>query len=111
METITVNGNPVELDGEGYLANFEDWNEDAAQTLASTDKIELTDDHWIVLRLLRDYYAEHEAIPTARDLSRLMGEKLGENKGNTQFLNNLFPRDHLKQGAKIAGLPRMAGCT
>lgn len=111
MKTIETNGKSVELDGEGYLARFGDWNEDVARALARDEKLELTSDHWTAVQLLRDHYAENEAIPTAKELSRLMGEKLGSEKGNHKYLTTLFPGDHLKQGGKIAGLPRMAGCT
>ena len=111
MSAIDVNGKSVELDGEGYLANFNEWNKDVARALAKDQSIEITDDHWVVLQLLRDYYSENENIPTARDLVRSIGEKLGNEKGNNRFLSTLFPHDQLKQGSKIAGLPRMPGCT
>ena len=111
MKTIEVNGRSVKLDGEGYLQNFKDWEKDVAVVLAEAEKLELTEDHWTVVQLMRDYYAVHEAIPTARDFTRSMGDALGNEKGSSRYLSQLFPNEPMKQSGKVAGLPRMGGCT
>lgn len=111
MTALEGNGKTVEFDGEGYLVHFDDWGKEVGLTLAKSENLEMTDDHWVVLQLMRDYYRKHELIPTARDFTDLMGRSLGSDKGNKKYLDQLFPNEQLKQCAKIAGLPRLAGCT
>ncbi len=37
--TIEVNGQTIETDEEGYLANRSDWNEDVAKEMARLDRL------------------------------------------------------------------------
>ena len=54
------------IDGEGYLVDPEEWDEALAVELAKVQGIELTDEHWLVIRFMRDYYAEHQICADAR---------------------------------------------
>ncbi|NJD34759.1 MAG: TusE/DsrC/DsvC family sulfur relay protein [Betaproteobacteria bacterium] len=54
---IKVNGREIETDAEGYLASLDDWSEDVAQCLAERDQLALADEHWQVVRWIREYYA------------------------------------------------------
>jgi TusE/DsrC/DsvC family sulfur relay protein len=110
MTTIDVNGKSFEIDNEGYLAKYQDWNEAVGQALADIDNIKITDAHWTVIRLMRESFLENEVIPTAKDLLKIMAEKLGPEKGTHKYLNSLFPHEPLKQCGKIAGLPMLSGC-
>jgi len=111
MGSVEINGKAVEIDGEGYVQNFKEWERDVGVWLAKEDHLEMTDDHWVVAQLLREFYTSHEAIPTAKELAKLMGNTLGDEKGNSKYLAELFPNDPIKLSCKISGLPRMAGCT
>jgi tRNA 2-thiouridine synthesizing protein E len=111
MGSVEVNGKTVEIDGEGYVQNFKEWERDVAVWLAKEDNLVLTDDHLVVAKLLREFYASHESIPTAKELAKLMGNALGDEKGNSKYLAELFPNDPIKLSGKISGLPRMPGCT
>jgi len=55
-----------EVDAEGYLVEPFDWNEEIAVELARQENIELTEDHWDVLRFMREYYAEHQVAVDVR---------------------------------------------
>ena len=44
----------IEFNTEGYLAEFADWNEDLAKSLASQESLELSDCHWRVIHFLRE---------------------------------------------------------
>jgi tRNA 2-thiouridine synthesizing protein E len=107
---IEVNGTTYETDEEGYLINLADWNEDIANTIAKTENVELTPSHWEVVNFLREYYTEFQIAPAVRVLTKAIGKKLGADKGNSQYLYELFPYGPAKQACKIAGLPKPTGC-
>jgi dissimilatory sulfite reductase related protein len=107
---IQMNGSTFETDEEGYLVNLEDWNEDLADVIAKQENVEMTPNHWEVINFLRDYYNEFQIAPAVRVLTKAIGKKLGAEKGNSQYLYELFPYGPAKQACKIAGLPKPTGC-
>ena len=110
MAEITVNGKNYETDEEGYLVNLADWNEDVGGYLAQTENVTMTEQHWEVVNFLREYYNEFQIAPAVRVLTKAIGKKLGPDKGNSQYLYELFPYGPAKQACKIAGLPKPTGC-
>ena len=98
------------FDKEGFLLNLEDWNPQVARHIASAEGIALTEAHWEVLDLLRDYYREYDASPAMRPLVKYCALKLGIDKGNSIYLLGLFPGSPAKIGSKIAGLPKPENC-
>ncbi len=107
---IEVNGKSYETDEEGYLVNLAEWDADVAKILAAGEKVEMTPNHWEVVDFLRDYYNEFQIAPAVRVLTKAIGKKLGPEKGNSQYLYELFPYGPAKQACKIAGLPKPTGC-
>ncbi|MBK6401825.1 MAG: TusE/DsrC/DsvC family sulfur relay protein [Rhodocyclaceae bacterium] len=107
---IEVNGKSYEVDEEGYLINLGDWNEEVGNFLAQQEGVNMTDQHWEVINFLRDYYNEFQIAPAGRVLTKAIGKKLGPEKGNSQYLYELFPYGPAKQACKIAGLPKPTGC-
>lgn len=110
MSTIEVSGKAYETDEEGYLTNLPDWTVDVANHIAATENIEMSDQHWEVVNFLREYYEEYQIAPAVRVLTKAIGKKLGADKGNSQYLYELFPYGPAKQACKIAGLPKPTGC-
>jgi dissimilatory sulfite reductase related protein len=110
MANIVVNGNTYETDEEGYLVNLADWNKDIAIYIAKVENVEMTDQHWEVIDFLREYYDEYQIAPAVRVLTKAIGKKLGADKGNSQYLYELFPYGPAKQACKIGGLPKPTGC-
>ena len=108
--TIEVNGQSIETDEEGYLANRSDWNEDVAKEVARIDEWELSENHWEVINFLREYYGEYQVAPAIRILVKAIGRTMGKDKGNTRYLYQLFPFGPAKQACRYAGLPRPTGC-
>jgi tRNA 2-thiouridine synthesizing protein E len=107
---IEVNGTTYETDEEGYLVNLADWNEDIANEIAKGENVEMTPNHWEVVNFLRQYYDEYQIAPAVRVLTKAIGKQLGEEKGNSKYLYELFPYGPAKQACKIAGLPKPTGC-
>jgi len=110
MGTITVGDKSYETDEEGYLVNLGDWTEDVGNTIAKSENIEMSANHWEVVNFLRKYYEEYQIAPAVRVLTKAIGKTLGPEKGNSQYLYELFPYGPAKQACKIAGLPKPTGC-
>ena len=100
----------VAIDKEGYLRDLHDWSEAAAVLLAEAEGLSLTDEHWQLINLIRDFYEKFEVSPAMRVLVRQVREQLGEERGNSIYLLGLFPGSPAKLLAKIAGLPRPTNC-
>ena len=100
----------VPLDNEGYLRHLADWSETVAMQLADAEGINLTAEHWDLINLVRDFYANFEVSPEMRVLVKQVRKHLGEEKANSIYLMRLFPDSPAKQLAKIAGLPRPTNC-
>jgi tRNA 2-thiouridine synthesizing protein E len=107
---ITVGDNTLETDEEGYLVNLSDWSEEVANAIAQAENVEMTPNHWEVVNFLREYYNEYQIAPAVRVLTKAIGKKLGQDKGNSKYLYELFPYGPAKQACKIAGLPKPTGC-
>ncbi|TKI07533.1 sulfurtransferase TusE [Martelella alba] len=107
---MEYNGREIETDSQGYLKNTADWHEGLATAIAQQEKIELTEAHWEVIRFVREFYLQFNTSPAIRLLVKAMGQKYGEEKGNSRYLYRLFPNGPAKQATKIAGLPKPVKC-
>jgi tRNA 2-thiouridine synthesizing protein E len=95
------------VDTEGYLIDPENWNEPLAEILAKEEKIELNEESWVILRFIRDYYAEHRIIPDIRHVVKYFSEHLKCDKHTAKNrLFELFPYGYVKQTCKSAGMKR-----
>ncbi len=104
MSTVTLAGATVEVDGEGFLLDAEQWNEPIAEEIARANGIEeLTDRHWQVVNFMRDSYLESGSAPSIRSLGKASGVPIKE-------LYELFPKGPAKLAAKIGGIPKPRGC-
>ncbi len=107
---LTVNQQRIETDPAGYLMDLSQWTPDVARAIAEKEGIVLTDAHWEVIYFVRDFYQEYKTSPAIRMLVKAMAKKLGEDKGNSRYLQRLFPDGPAKQATKLAGLPKPAKC-
>jgi len=107
---LEVNGTEYEVDAEGFLQHISDWSREVAIGMAARDGIELESVHWEVINFLRDYYFSYQVAPAIRVLAREIGNRLGPDKGNSRYLNQLFQFGPAKQACRYAGLPKPTGC-
>lgn len=107
---LNINGRQIETDAEGYLADLGDWSEEVAEFLAESDQLSLTEEHWKVLRWMRDYYQDNGIAPNLRIMQKAIGKDLGEEYADKKHLFELFPYGPAKQGARYAGMPKPTGC-
>lgn len=110
MNELKVGDRVIALDKEGYLKNLGDWDEAVAHALALHENIELTAAHWEIIQVLRDFHQRFEHSPPMRILVKSVKQALGEDKGNSIYLMQLFPDSPAKRAARIAGLPRPTNC-
>ncbi|HET8705449.1 MAG TPA: TusE/DsrC/DsvC family sulfur relay protein [Pseudomonadales bacterium] len=103
-------GPSIERDNEGYLKNLSQWSESVAAQIAADEGIVLSDAHWEIINLLRDFYAEHDHSPAMRPFVKWVAQKAGPEKGNSLYLLKLFPESPAKRASKIAGLPKPTNC-
>jgi len=103
MPVTTIDGRRVQVDPEGFLTEYAEWDPDLARALAGQIGIELTDEHWQAIRFLRQDYADRGETPTIRRVSVVGGVP-------TKRLFELFPKKPAKKMAYVAGLPKPHGC-
>ena len=103
MTTATIDGREVHVDQEGFLTEYEEWDEELGTTLATNIGIEMTDAHWTAIRFLRDDYQVKGETATLRRVTKVGGIP-------TKELFVLFPKKPAKKMAYIAGLPKPVGC-
>jgi len=99
----------LETDAEGYLVDPDSWDEEAAEQLAASENITLSDEHWQVLRFMRQYYEEHRVAADARFTIKFMEEEMGMGRKARNYLFKLFPYGYVQQACKIAGMKRPRG--
>ncbi|WP_297794173.1 TusE/DsrC/DsvC family sulfur relay protein [uncultured Marinobacter sp.] len=96
---------------EGFLEDASAWTKDVAREIAAEDAMDLSENHWEIIMFLRDFYKEHEMSPPSNRLFvKAVKEALGEEKGNSIYLMQLFPGTPAKSACRIAGLPRPTNC-
>lgn len=110
MPTDPTHLNSLALDKQGFLINLDDWNHEVAQLLANAEGIALTDQHWEIILLLREFYQQFELSPAMRPLIKYIRLKLGDKQASSLYLLKLFPGSPAKLAAKIAGLPKPDNC-
>jgi TusE/DsrC/DsvC family sulfur relay protein len=104
MSVDTIAGITVDLNEEGFLTDWSQWNEEVAVELARREGIEtLSERHWEVIRFMRKEFQEKGTGPTVRVLGKTSGVPVKE-------LYELFPKGPAKLAAKIAGIPKPRGC-
>ncbi|MDD5215164.1 MAG: TusE/DsrC/DsvC family sulfur relay protein [Methylococcales bacterium] len=100
----------LKLTEHGFLVSTSDWNESVAVELAKLNEITLTPAHWEIVFFMRDYYEKFNYLPNTRIFVKAVANQFGAEKGNSRYLQNLFPQSPLKYTCLIAGLPKPPTC-
>ena len=105
MSEVEVQGRTFLLNEEGFMRNPEEWNRDVAAALAKSQEglEELTEEHWVVIDYIREYYQEKKLAPMVRKVCKNSGLSLKK-------IFELFPSGPAKGACKLAGLPKPDGC-
>lgn len=98
MRTIDYKGKTITLDNEGYLLDFNDWNEDVACALAEKEDVEeLTKERMDIIRFIREYYKQYNFFPVLNAVCKNVHQP--KNCINEKFIDPI-------KAWKIAGLPK-----
>jgi len=103
MTVTTIAGRDIHVDAEGFLTEYDEWDDDLAKQLAEQIGVDLTDAHWQAIRFLREDFRAQGETPTLRRVTTVAGIP-------TKDLFVLFPKKPAKKMAYIAGLPKPHGC-
>lgn len=107
---VSLHEREIITDSEGYLVDPDDWSEDFVRELARLEGLDLTSEHWEVIRFERQWYAEHGTQATVRHMIKHFRQLWGKERGNSEYLHRLFPRGGpQKQGNRLSGLLRAKG--
>ena len=111
MEAV-VDGNTIQLSEAGWLENLDEWSEGLAEQVARNEQIpELTEEHWVIINMAREYFQDNGAVCEPRAFSKLLKAKYGRDKSDQKYIYSLFPQGLIKCANKVAGLPRPKGCS
>jgi TusE/DsrC/DsvC family sulfur relay protein len=101
MQMLEIEGKKIHVDDEGYLINFEDWNEKVACALADREGVSktcpLTDDKLEILKFIRKNYKLYNAFPIPAAVCRNLHQP-------SQCVVEKFLEP--SKAWKIAGLPK-----
>ena len=104
MPTFNSGNISIEVDEDGFMQAPETWSEDIARALATSESVpEMGEEHWKVVRYLRDYYFKFGVAPMVRKLCKETGV-------DNKRMYDLFPSGPAKGACKIAGLAKPTGC-
>ncbi|HPF10523.1 MAG TPA: TusE/DsrC/DsvC family sulfur relay protein [Flavobacteriaceae bacterium] len=92
----------VNVNEEGYLTDFNEWNKNVAENLAEEHDIKLTERHWEVIAYLQGQHQKEEPLS-------IRGIKKSGVIDIKEFYA-LFPGGPLKMSTLIAGIPKPKSC-
>jgi tRNA 2-thiouridine synthesizing protein E len=95
-----------DVDGDGFLINRDDWNEEVMRQLAALDGVTLNDEHIAYIMKAREMYEQDGTVPPIR----LFAKAVGIQDRSAKELYALFETGPMKRICKWGGLPKPTGC-
>jgi TusE/DsrC/DsvC family sulfur relay protein len=101
---MKIGDSNIELDNDGFMIDPASWNDDIANAIASDEGIDcMSEDHWKVVKFIREYWLEHDLAPTIRLLCQETGLSVRQ-------MYKLFTAGPARGACRVAGLPKPDGC-
>jgi dissimilatory sulfite reductase related protein len=100
--TKQIANSTIEVNEEGFMTNFSQWNKEIGDELAKESSINLTTRHWQVIDYIQNEF-KHEVPLSIRKIGKSGVVDIKE-------FYELFPKAPLKTATKIAGVPKPASC-
>jgi len=95
----------IDVDGDGFLIDRDQWSVEVMHELASKDSFSLTEEHVKYILSAREMYEEFQTVPPIREFAKHHGMDR-----KAQPLYDLFVSGPMKRIAKYGGLPKPTGC-
>ncbi len=93
----------VGFGADGHLADASQWTRALGEKLAELQGVAMTDAHWALVDAARRDFEATKTSPNIRRLTQVTGV-------STKDIYALFPKAPGRTLAKVAGLPKPAGC-
>lgn len=84
-----------------------DWDVTMAENTAKSDGVNLSEDHWDLIRALQEYYRKVD-FPNLRQIKDALEEKF-HSRGGMKYLYQIIPGGPVAEGCRLAGLNVPAG--
>jgi TusE/DsrC/DsvC family sulfur relay protein len=97
----TIDG--VAVTADGYLVDAKAWTRELGVAIAAAEGLTVTDAHWALIDVARADFATTGVSPNIRRLTQVASVA-------TKDIYALFPKAPGRAIAKLAGLPKPAGC-
>ncbi|MEM8845188.1 MAG: TusE/DsrC/DsvC family sulfur relay protein [Pseudomonadota bacterium] len=94
----------MNIDEDGFLLDPEDWDKEFAKKVSQSYELELSEDHWLIIDLIRELFFETGIVPELRTILRSLKQKIGKEKATRKFIYGLYPYGYGQQACKIAGM-------
>lgn len=104
ISKIQVGNRSISVDEQGFLIDPDDWDEDVARALASSQDLKLSDEHWAILHFMRHFLAEHGVAADARFAFQFLDDRGDAAKTGKQKFFELFPYGYVGQACRISGM-------
>ena len=101
MKKVIAN-KEIDVNEEGYLKDFSQWDKEVGESLAEEQEISMTDKHWEVIEYLQNKHHSGEAL-SIRGIKK-------SGVINIKEFYALFPGGPLKKSTLIAGVPKPKSC-
>lgn len=101
--TVAATFDGVGFGADGHLADPSTWTRPLGEKLATLQGVTMTDAHWALVEAARRDFDATKVSPNIRRLTQVSGVA-------TKDIYALFPKAPGRTLAKIAGLPKPAGC-
>ncbi|MBC8466133.1 TusE/DsrC/DsvC family sulfur relay protein [bacterium] len=89
---------------DGFLKEMSGWTREIAEELAVRNDLgPLTEDHWLVIDYVREYYTKWGEGPPIVKIGKAIGFQ-------SKHICEMFPCGVAKGAYRLAGLPRPFGC-
>ncbi len=99
MESFSYGGKTYHVDAQGFLVDYDQWDENFAEGMADKSNVGvgLTKKHWDVINFIRDSFQKTGDCP-------LVYKTCKSNELSAQGFKALFPTGYMRGACKLAGI-------
>ena len=95
---------------DGFLRDPQTWTPELAMQIANELEITLTEEHWLVIEGVRQFYERTGHSLSMRPLVRVVRNEVAANLGTSIALAQLFGSKTTRHVAMVSGLPKPSDC-